>query len=186
MGRLVLGGLVAGLAMWLVGFIFWGPLLGWIPLSALSDANAQAVQQALAANLGPAGSGTYAIPSTATTAGTVLHAQGPVATIHFMNRGFPAFDTIAMIWGLVLAVGCALVGGVALRMVAGGLYFTERIRLVALFAVAVAGYTHIGQPVFNHTPWGYFIYLFVSDVVTWIAAGAVLAKFLPEPEPDVA
>lgn len=183
MRRLVLGSLIAGLAMWLVGFIFWGPLLGWIPLSSLSDSSAQAVQQALATNLGPAGTGTYAIPSTATTAGTVLHANGPVAMVHYTNRGFPAFDSIAMIWGLVLAIFCALIAGFAMRMVAGGLDFGERIRLVALLAVAVAGYTHIGQPVFNHTPYGYFVYLFVSDVVTWIAAGAVLAWFLPPPEP---
>lgn len=182
MRRLVLGSLAAGVAMWLVGFIFWGPLLGWIPFSALSDANAQQVQQALAANLGPGGTGTYAVPSATTTAGTVLQANGPVAIVHFTNRGFPALDSASLIWGLVLAIGCAFIGALGLRMVAGGLGFGERIRLVAFLAVAVAGYADLGQPVFNHAPWGYFIYLFVSDVVTWVAAGAVLAWFLPWPE----
>jgi hypothetical protein len=181
MRRLVLGSLVGGLAMWVVGFIFWGPLLGWVPLSVAPDANVAALQTALKANLGPAGSGVYAIPPTATTAGSVLHANGPVAMVHFTNSGFPAMDTFALLWGLVLAIGCAFVLGLALRMVAADLGFGARIRLVALFAVAVAGYTDFGQPVFNHAPWGYFIYTFVADVVSWIAAGAVFALFLPLP-----
>ena len=182
MQRLVLGSLAAGIAMWLVGFIFWSPLLSWIPLAAIPDADAQMVQQALAAKLGPLGTGTYAIPSATTTAGTVLQANGPVAIVHFTNRGFPALDSFSLIWGLVLAIGCAFAGGLAMRMVAGGLGFGERIRLVALLAVGVAGYADLSQPVFNHAPWGFFVFLFVSHVVTWVAAGAVLARILEYPD----
>lgn len=182
MRRLVLGSFVAGLAMWVVGFIFWGPLLGWIPFSVVPDGNAAALQEALRANLGPSGTGVYAIPSPATTAGTVLHANGPVAMVHFTNSGFPAVDSYALLWGLVLAIGCAFVMGLALRAVAGNLGLGDRVKLVALVAVAVLGYTHLGQPVFNHAPWGYFTYLFVSDVASWLAAGVVFARwFLPPP-----
>lgn len=184
MRRLVLGSFVGGLAMWVVGFIFWGPLLGWIPYTVTPDANAAAVQAALKANLAATGSGTYAIPSTATTAGSVLHAQGPVAMVHFTNSGFPGMDTFALLWGLVLAVCCAFVAGLALKSVAGELEFGRRIQLVTLFAVAMAGYVELGQPVFNHAAWGYYLYAFVADVVTWIAAGAVLALFIPLP-PEV-
>lgn len=182
MRRLVLGSLAAGVTMWLVGFIFWSPLLSWIPLAAIPDANAQLVQQSLAANLGPLDSGTYAIPSATTTAGTVLQANGPVAVIHFTNHGFPALDSVSLIWGMVLAMGCAFAGALAMQMVAHGLSYAERIRLVAFFAVAVAGYADLSQPVFNHVPWGYFIYLFVSHVVTITAGGAVVARFMDYPE----
>jgi hypothetical protein len=184
MRRLVLGSLVGGLAMWVVGFIFWGPLLGWIPFSVTPDANAAAVQAALKANLAATGSGTYAIPSTATTAGSVMHAGGPVALVHFTNSGFPAMDTFALLWGLVLAVCCAFVGGLGLKLVAAELDFGRRMQLVIFFAVAMAGYTELGQPVFNHAAWGYYLYAFVADVVTWIAAGAVLAMFIPLPFED--
>jgi len=182
MRRLVLGSLAAGVAMWLVGFIFWSPLLSWIPLAAIPDGNAQIVQQALAANLGPLGSGTYAIPSATTTAGTVLQANGPVAVVHFTNSGFPALDSVSLIWGMVLAMGCAFAGALGLRMLPG-LGYAERIRLVAFFAIGVAGYADLSQPVFNHVPWGYFIYLLVSHVLTWLAGGAVLARFMDDPEP---
>jgi hypothetical protein len=185
MSRMMLGSLVAGLAMWVVGFIFWGPLLGWIPFSVVPDGNAAAVQEALRTHLSPTGTGVYAIPSPATNAGTVMHANGPVAMVHFTNRGFPAFDSMALLWGLVLAVLCALAMGLALRSVAGGMSFAGRIRLVALVALAITAYSDLGQPIFNHAPWGYFIFLFISDMVSWMAAGFIFARwFLPAPEPE--
>lgn len=182
MQRLVLGSLAAGIAMWLVGFIFWSPLLSWIPLAAIPDGNAALVQQVMAAQLGPVGSGTYAIPSATTTAGTVLQANGPVAIVHFTNHGFPALDSMSLIWGMVLSIACAFAGALAMNMVALDLGYGERIRLVAFLAIAVAGYADLSQPVFNHAPWGFFVFLFVSHVVTWIAGGAVLARILPYPD----
>ncbi|MDG2535041.1 hypothetical protein P6144_15380 [Sphingomonas sp. HITSZ_GF] len=181
MQRLVLGSLLAGFAMWIVGFVFWGPLLGWIPFSTVPDANAAALQAALKANLGPTGTGVYAIPSPMTTAGTGLYAQGPVAMVHFTDRGFPAFDSMALIWGLVLAIVCALVMALGLRLAAAERDYAARLRLVAIGAVAVTAYSDLGQPIFNHAPWGYFTYLWISDVASWIAAGAVLAWALPRP-----
>jgi hypothetical protein len=80
-----------------------------------------------------------------------------------------------------MAVGCAFVAGLALKLVAAELEFGRRMQLVILFAVAVAGYVELGQPIFNHAAWGYYLYAFVADIVTWIAAGAVLALFLPLP-----
>jgi hypothetical protein len=103
--------------------------------------------------------------------------------VHFTNSGFPAFDTTGLLWGLLLAVGCAFVFGLALRSVALGMTFVERMRLVALIAVAVTAYADLGQPLFNHAPWGYYTYLFISDLVTWLVAGAVFARwFLPRPD----
>jgi hypothetical protein len=181
MGRLILGSFASGLAMWVVGFIFWGPLLGWIPFTTASDANAAALQQSLKATLGPTGSGVYAIPSTATTLGTQLHAQGPVAMVHFTNNGFPGLDTAGLLWGLLLAIACAFVMGLAMREAVSHMGFGGRVKIVALVAVAIAGYTHLGQPVFNHAPWGYFVFAFVADLVAWLAAGMVFARwFLPE------
>ncbi|MEI9928383.1 MAG: hypothetical protein WDN44_12675 [Sphingomonas sp.] len=182
MRRLLLGSVAAGAAMWLVGFVFWGPLLGWIPFSSIPDSNAALLQQALKANLGPTGTGVYLVPTPATTIGTGLYANGPVALVHYSNTGFPAFDTASLLWGLLLAVVCALVMGFGLRSVTANLGFAARLKLVALFAVAIAGYADLGQPIFNHAPWGYFVYAFVADVATWLAAGAVLARwFMPGP-----
>jgi len=181
MTRLLLGGVLGGLAMWLVGFIFWGTPLSLIALSRTDDAASAAIQQALSQHLGALGTGAYPIPWQGTPAGTQLYGQGPTAMVFFNTNGFALPDTGALIGGLVLAIVCALLMGFALRMVAGGLSFAQRLTLVGIAAVAVTAYSDIGQPVFNHMPWGYFIYLWISDVASWIAAGAVVAWALPKP-----
>lgn len=181
MPRLILGGVLGGVAMWLVGFIFWGPILGWIPISTIPDASMQALQQAMATHLGPTGTGVYAIPSPTTQAGTGMYAAGPVAMVHFTNQGFPAMDSGALVKGLILGIVCVLLAGFAMRIAASALSFADRLKLVAVIAVAVTAYSDLGQPIFNHAPWGYFIYLWISDVASWIAAGAVLAWALPRP-----
>ncbi len=179
MARLFLGGALGGLAMWLVGFIFWVTPLNLLALSKADDATSAALHAALAQHLGPLGTGAYPVPWPYTSTGTALYGQGPVAMILFNQHGFAAFDANALVGGLILAVICTLLAGFALRAVAGGLDFAGRLRLVAIVAVAVTAYSDLGQPIFNHAPWGYFLYLWVSEVVSWIAAGAVLAWALP-------
>ncbi|MDQ0249820.1 hypothetical protein J2W22_001867 [Sphingomonas kyeonggiensis] len=181
MARLFLGGALGGLAMWLVGFIFWGTPLSLLALSKTDAATTAAVQAALAQHLGPLGTGAYPIPWPGTPQGTQLYGQGPTAMVLFNTGGFANPDSAALIGGLVLAILCALLAGFALRMVAATLSFADRLKLVAITAVAVTAYSDLGQPIFNHAPLGYFFYLWVSDVASWIAAGAVLAWALPRP-----
>lgn len=181
MARLFLGGALGGLAMWLVGFIFWGTPLSLLALSRTDAASTAAVQAALAQHLGPLGTGAYPIPWPGTPQGTVLYGQGPTAMVLFNTSGFANPDSASLIGGLVLAILCVLIAGFALRMVAATLSFADRLKLVAIIAVAVTAYSDLGQPIFNHAPLGYFFYLWVSDVVSWIAAGAVLAWALPRP-----
>lgn len=181
MPRLLLGSVLGGLAMWLVGFLFRGTPLNLIALSAIDDATSAALHAALAQHLGPLGTGAYPVPWVGSPAGTQLYGHGPTGMIFFNSNGFALPDSSALIAGLVLAILCVALAGFAMRAVAGGLDFRGRLRLVALVAVAVTAYSDIGQPVFNHMPWGYFLYLWISDVASWIAAGAVLAWALPKP-----
>lgn len=181
MTRLVLGGVLGGIAMWFVGFIFWGTPLNLIALSRTDDASSAAIQQALAQHLGSLGTGAYPIPWQGTPAGTQLYGQGPTAMIFFNSHGFAIPDTSALIAGLVLAIVCALLLAFAIRAVAVGQGFAARLQLVGIVALAVTAYSDLGQPIFNHMPWGYFTYLWISDVASWVAAGAVIAWMLPRP-----
>lgn len=181
MARLFLGGALGGLAMWLVGFIFWGTPLSLIALSRTDAAATAAVQAALAQHLGPLGTGAYPIPWPGTPQGTALYGQGPTAMVLFNTSGFANPDSASLIGGLVLAILCVAGVGFALRAVAAGLSFADRLKLVAIVAVAVTAYSDLGQPIFNHAPWRYFTYLWISDVASWVAAGAVLAWALPRP-----
>jgi len=179
MPRVLLGGLLGGFAMWLIGFLFWGTPLSRLALSNAGDPGSAAVQAALAQQLGPLGTGAYPIPWPGTPAGTVAYGQGPIAMVLFNSSGFANPDMGALVGGLILAMVCALLLAVALRMVSSNRTFGERMRLVALVAIAFTAYSQLGQPIFNHAPTGYFVYTWISEVVGWLAAGAIVARLLP-------
>ena len=181
MPRAVLGGLLGGVAMWIVGFIFWGTPLKYLALTQTSDAASATIQATLAQQLGATGTGAYPIPWPDTPAGTQLYGHGPVATVLFNNSGFAALDTSALIGGLILGIVCTLLLAFALARVTVGMSFGGRLTIVALFAVAITAYSQLGQPIFNHAPWGYFVYLWISEIAGWLAAGAVIASLLPKP-----
>ena len=188
MARTLFGGLVGGLAMYVVGFLFWGTPLSALAFSSITDGQAAAVQAALAQNLTLSGTGTYAVPSPGTGQGTILYGQGPIATIHFNTAGFPALDTTALLGGLLLAFVSGVILAAALGIVARGVpAFVDRARVGVLAALAVTLYLDLGQPVLNHFGPGYFIYTFLGDFLGFVAAVLVIARwFLPaSPRPSV-
>lgn len=181
MMRTILGGLAGGLAMYVVGFIFWGTPLNNLAVASLDDAKSAAVQQALAANLTESGTGTYPIPWPVTPATTTLYGRGPVALVHFNTDGFPVMDSGSLFAGLILALVSALIIAFALRAIASHVRrFEDRAKLVIAFSVAIPLYIALGQPIFNHAPWSYFVYSFLCDALGFIAAGLVISRwFLP-------
>lgn len=178
LGRVVVGAAVAAIAMFLIGFIFFGTPLMKLGMASLGDTEAAAVQQTLAANLPR--TGTYSVPSVDTQAQTNMFSQGPIATVHYNTGGFAAMDTTALVGGLVLNFIVALLIGLALNAVAGRVAdLGSRVRVAAIIAVAASAFTHLGEPIYFHHDWGYFIYVFVADSLMLAAAGFILAWFLP-------
>lgn len=176
--RTLLGGIVGGFALYLVGYIFWGTPLSSIAFSTVDDGRSAAVQTALAQNLTENGTGTYVIPHPSTQQGTVLFGQGPIATVHFNTDGFPVVDTGALIAGLVLALITGIIIAFALRIVGEWVPgFADRARVAVLFALAATLYLDLGQPIFNHYGWRYFIYMFAGDFIGLAVAGLVIAKW---------
>lgn len=188
MVRTVIGGLVGGIILFVVGFIFWATPLGEIPYSKADDAQNAAVQSALAQNLSRSGTGAYIIPAHNSAAGAVLYARGPIATVHFNTRGYspddmsmilPGFIT-AVVSGLLMAFGLASVGG-------GGRSFAGVARLVVCFSLGFTVWEFLGSPIFNHFGWGYWIYAFIAESVSLILAGLVIARwFMPHYAPVAA
>lgn len=182
MAKTMLGGLLGGFALYLVGFIFWGTPLSMLAFNTVGEAEAASLQAALAQTLTVSGTGTYLIPSAATGQGTVLFGKGPIATVHFNTGGFPVVDSSSLLIGLGMALVTGLIIAVALGAIAGRVTdFASRAKVAVLFALAATFYIELGQPVFNHYGWGYFVYLFLSDVIGLSAAGLIVARwFLPK------
>jgi hypothetical protein len=181
MVRTLIGGLVGGVIIFVIGFIFWGTPLGELAYSTATDSQNAAVQTALAQNLTPSGTGTYVVPAHQSAQGAVLYAQGPIATVHFNTRGYSPDDMsmilpgfiVALISGFLMAFGLAAVGG-------GGRSFAPVARLVVAFSLAFTVWTFLGAPIFDHYGWGYWIYSFVAQSAAFIVAGLVIARwFLP-------
>jgi hypothetical protein len=165
-----------------VGFIFWGTPLSMLAFKTVDDSQGAALQAALAQALTVSGTGTYAIPNMATSQGTVLFGKGPIATIHFNVAGFPVVDSASLLGGLIMALITGLIIAVAMSGIAYRVTdFASRAKIAILFSLAASFYLDLGQPVFNHYGWGYFIYLFLSDAVGLSVASLVICRwFLPK------
>jgi hypothetical protein len=186
--RILIGSIVAGLAQFFVGFVFWATPLSRIAFTVAPDAQNAAVQTALAQNLTATGTGTYHIPWMETASGAVLHGRGPVALIFFNTNGFPAMQTSALIGGLVLSIVSMLLLGLALNTVAVRVTdFASRMKIVVFASLGVTLYAVLGQPTYNFfMPWGYWVFLAVSLIVGFVGGGFVLARwFVPYGDPRV-
>lgn len=188
MVRTLIGGLAAGLVIFVVGFIFWATPLGELPYSRATDAQNAAVQTALAQNLTKtdaktgeiSGTGAYIIPAHQSAEGAVLYARGPIATIHYNTRGYSPDDMSMILPGLIVALVSGLLMAFGLAAVSPGRSFAEMARLVVLFSAGFTVWEYIGSPIFNHFGWGFWIYAFIAETVSLILAGLVVARwFLP-------
>jgi hypothetical protein len=187
--RTVIGGLVAGIIIFVMGFIFWATPLGEIPYSKAGEAQNAAVQSALAQNLTESGTGAYIIPAHTGAAGAVLYARGPIATVHFNTRGYSPDDMSMLLPGFIVAVvaGLLMAFGLAAAGRGGARSFASLAQLVVCFSLAFTVWEFLGSPIFNHYGWGYWIYVFIAESVSLILAGLVVAKwFMPHDRSEAA
>ena len=185
MARTFIGGLVAGIILFVTGFIFWATPLGEIPFSSVGDAENAAVQTSLAQNLTKQdtktgeirGTGTYIIPAHQSAPGAVLYAQGPIATVHYNTGGFSPDDMSMLLPGFIFAVVSGLLMAFGLAAVSRGRSFADLAVLVILFSLGITVWTILAQPIFNHFGWGYWIYAFIAEATSLILAGLVVARW---------
>lgn len=183
--RTIIGGLVGGIVIFVIGMIFWATPLANIAVSGTDAQSAANVQAVLAEALTVHGTGVYMVPSPDTSAGTTLYGKGPVALVQFNTSGFPANGSDTMVPGILLALATGMLIAAALRGTAGALTdFRSRLQAVLCCSAAAVLWLHIGQPIFNHAPWGYYLYLAFSDFLSLAAAGTVIARWFVEGRPQ--
>ena len=189
MVRTLIGGIAAGLIIFVIGFIFWATPLGELPYSKATEAQNAAVQTALAQNLTKtdektgeiSGTGAYVIPAHNSAEGAVLYAKGPIATIHYNTRGYSPDDMSMILPGLIVALISGLLMALGLAAVAPGKSFEEMARLVILVSASFTVWEFLGSPIFNHFGWGFWIYAFIAETVSLIVAGLVVVRwFVPK------
>lgn len=176
--RILLGAVVAGIAVFLWGFIFWG--VSPLPYSSLSrTADDAAAGRALMTNLPQ--TGTYFIPSqhNAPEVQEALFAAGPVAMIFFNREGKPMMSAMQMAQGLLHSIGIALIVAIALYLLGGGApTYAERVRLVALVGLASALMIPIGNIIWWYYPASWQLWNALYQAVAWLIMALVLAHFV--------
>lgn len=178
--RAVIGGLVGGIAMFVVGIIFWATPLSRLAYASAGEAQGAAVQVALAANLPK--TGRYLIPNTDTAGGTTLYGRGPVATIDYNMHGFPTSDGRVMLGGYIQEAVASLLIAMSLMVVAARVTdFTSRLRIAIGLSAAATVMITLSDPIFAHGPWDFAIYNLVACLAMLSAAAFVIVRwFLPQ------
>ncbi len=177
-GRALIGAVVAAVAMFILGFIFFATPLAGIGTKSLPDPQAAAVQTSLAQNLPE--TATYAVPSDQTAGQTTLYGRGPIATIHYNTSGFAVGNASTMIGGFIHMLVVALLMAVGLSTASRYIpSFSERVRLLVLGVLGATIFMRLGEPIWFHHDWGHAIYLFIADSASLTIAGLIILKLLP-------
>ncbi|WP_374597536.1 hypothetical protein [Sphingosinicella sp.] len=182
MGRLLVGSLVAAVAMFLIGFVFFGTPLFSNAYKTAPFETQVAVQEALKAL--PA-SGTYFIPMGEDEAAMAAHRAGPTAMLRVNLQGSEMMDPMVMVKGFVHMVVSAFLLGLLLLRVAPKIWnFGERMGIVVAASLAVVVFSRLGEPIWFGADWPFTLYVAVTDLISLVVAGFILAKwFLPKSHP---
>jgi hypothetical protein len=179
MVRVVIGSVVAAVAMFIVGFLFWSTPLQYAGYSSATEPQNAAVQLSLAQNLPH--TGRYMVPETGTPNGAIQYGKGPVALIDYNSRGFSTSDPAVMIGGFVQEIVVSLMIGFSLLAIAGRVPdFVSRFRVAVGLSAAGSVFILFAEPIWRHADWRYAIYALVANMAMLTAASFVLTRwFLP-------
>ena len=165
--------LLAAVAIYFWGFLFWG--VNPLPYQSWQQADDEAAQAALR-ELFPR-EGTYYVPGRAHDEAemSALFERGPIAMVHMADiDGRPMMDPSIMAIGFVLCVFTPAVIALVVSRFGGG--YGERMKSVLLLAFAASFAIHLGDVVWWSADLGWKMWPMVYDFVAWTIAGAILAR----------
>ena len=183
MKGLAIGSVLAAIAMFLFGFLYFGPLNGLGAVS--SGADTGVMQEALRSGV-PA-TGTYVIPDMSLYLNdadgfATAHEAGPRAMLHVQKAGAGVMDVKVMIVGFVHMLVVAFILGVILQMVLPAVpTYAGKIVFIAILGLLAGLWVDFGQVVWWSHPVKYHMLNTVYHVVSFAIAGAVLGKFVKSP-----
>ena len=173
MRSIAVGGIVAAIVMFALGFVFFG-LLGMTMFAPLDAGTASSIQGMLGAAL--PGTGTYAVPLD-----EEAWMRGPSAIVNYVAAGGAPDMAMAMGMGFVHFLLVALLLGYGLKAVGGD--FGRQARVLLWFAFAATVFMHVGDPIWYGFAWRATLFEFVADAIMLIAGGLVLARWFTSERP---
>jgi hypothetical protein len=180
MRKAFVGSLLAAIAVFIWGFLYWN-VLPFKTAVFTPVADERGLAQELSRHL--ASSGAYAIPDLRSSPDQKSFLgnleSGPIAEIVYQKEGSPAVTPGRMLAGFAHMFLSALLMALLLNMALPQLRsYGSRVIFVLLAGFAGAFFAHLGNPIWFHQPWSYHILKTVYDVTCWALAGFVLARFI--------
>lgn len=175
-----LGSLLAALAVFVWGFLFWG--LGVInPFdTGLDSVKAQEALKSLVP-----GDGVYLVPEMSGSSPQEveswvgLRRQGPLATVIVRQAGAepvnPVEFALGFLHNFVTALLLALLLGKALSALPT---YGSRVGFILLAGAAATFWSHVSDPIWMAHPWRFHLMSMAYDLVAWAIMGAILARFV--------
>jgi hypothetical protein len=179
MKRVLIGALLASLAMFFWGFLFWAasPLPAQF-LKVVPD------ERALAEKLREAipEDGVFMLPNMGPGVSqeewAKRHAEGPLAQITFVRNGVVPMTGGMFAAGWLHMFVTSLLLGWILLSVPGPTTFGSRFCILALAASVAAVGSNLGRPIWWYQPWGFHALYAVYDLTSLLLAAAILAWYL--------
>lgn len=177
MQRLVIGSLVAAVVMFVIGFVAYGTPLMMTGFAVATPEQQAAVQAALKG----LPTGTYFIPFGEAPEAMAAYAAGPVALLKVNSNGFAMFDPLVFAEGYLHMVVAAFLLGLVLWAIRDRVAdVATRLQLIIWLSLAMVWFTRLGEPIWYHVDWRNAVYVAVTEWISFVAAGYVLARwFVP-------
>ncbi len=180
MKRLVIGVLIASVALYLYGFLYWGGVIPYGEQVLKQTADDSAAGKALVEHFPE--KGTYVVPAStnAPEARTALYETGPVAMVHMLTpAGRPEMDMSIMLQGFVVNLAFILAVGLLLRQVAAALpTFRSRVMFSVLAGLAGTLLTDVGDIAWWTIDWQWKAYTGFYHLTAWVLVGCVFAALI--------
>jgi hypothetical protein len=181
MQKMLIGCVVAAAVMFVLGFFFFATPIGSTAYAHADYATLSRIQAALA-DLPQ--SGAYAVPDAATAGGALAYERGPIAVVHVVKSGFPVFDPLVLVRGLLHYFTAVLFIGLALLAPAEKLDMRARRSMIAGLIVGTNVFSLLADPVWYRLDWTYALYVFVANTLILMAGAMIVARwFIPRARP---
>lgn len=168
----LVGPLLAALAMFVWGFLYYGiSSFPYQPLGAAGD-----VGPALD-ELFPA-SGVYLVPDPRGEPDVVQSQmqRGPMVTVHIRKGEGKTMDPAMMLGGFVHEfLSCALMAMLLVRSAARN--YVGRVCFVVIVGILITVFGHGGQAIWWQQDWSWHLRGMLYETIGWAFAGLILARF---------
>lgn len=178
MKQSIIGAIVAGLVLFLWGFLYWG--LNPLPYTAWSQPTDDAALGESLKQFLP-DSGMYYVPGPHLDEdeATRLHEAGPIALISFTREGVPMMDPGVMGLGFVHGMVFAFLLALTLVKAAPAVdSYANGIKFCLLLGVVAGFFIHFGDAIWWRMAWSWKFHTFLYTVTSFTITGAVLMKFV--------